>query len=96
MGDNDFPAVMANGGWADAKDKASKWLVQPRVERDRDASVVPCKERYNIESHGNSYYSQSGTDIPSGSMYSRSSFSDGSGRKPRGFEEFGITPSLLG
>ena len=49
MGDTDFPAVMANGGWDEAKDKASKW------------------KTYRS---GSSSYSQSGTDIPTGSMYS--------------------------
>ena len=74
MGDNDFPAVMANGGWDKAKDKASKW----KVYRG-----------------GSSSYSQSGTDIPTGSMYSQGEFTDGSDIAPYGYEEFGVSPILL-
>ena len=74
MGDNDFPAVMANGGWDEAKDKASKW------------------KTYRS---GSSSYSQSGTDIPTGGMYSHGEATDGSDITPYGYEEFGITPSLL-
>ena len=74
MGDTDFPAVMANGGWDEAKDKASKW----KTYRG-----------------GSSSYSQSGTHIPTGSMYSQGEFTDGSDTAPYGYEEFGITPSLL-
>jgi|TARA_R100000008_G_scaffold33607_1_gene18977 hypothetical protein len=74
MGDNDFPIVMANGGWDEAKDKASKW------------------KEYRS---GSSSYSQSGTHIPTGSMYSQGEFADGSDMSPLGYEEFGVTPSLL-
>ena len=74
MGHNDFPAVMANGGWDEAKDKASKW------------------KTYRS---GASSYSQSGTDIPTGSMYSQGEFTDGSEIAPYGYEEFGVSPSLL-
>ena len=74
MGDNDFPAVMANGGWGEAKDKASKW------------------KAYRS---GSSSYSQSGTDIPTGGMYSQGEFTDGSDIAPYGYEEFGVSPSLL-
>jgi hypothetical protein len=74
MGDNDFPTVMANGGWDEAKDKASKW------------------KEYRS---GSSSYSQSGTHIPTGSMYSRDESASGSDIAPYGYEEFGITPSLL-
>ena len=44
---------------------------------------------------GDSFYSQSGTDIPTGSMYSRSGSTDGSDISPYGFEEFGISPTLI-
>ena len=74
MGDNDFPAVMANAGWDEAKDKASKW------------------KTYRS---GSSSYSQSGTDIPTGSMHSHGEFTDGSDIAPYGYEEFGISLSLL-
>ena len=74
MGDNDFPAVMANGGRYEARDKAAKW------------------KTYRS---GSSSYSQSGTDIPTGSMFSQGEFTDGSEQAPYGYEEFGITPSLL-
>ena len=75
MGGNDFPAVMANGGWGEAKDKASKW------------------KEYRT---GSSSYSQSGTHIPTGGMYSHGESGAGSDMAPFGYEEFGITPSLLG
>ena len=74
MGDNDFPAVMANGGRDEARDKAAKW------------------KTYRS---GSSSYSQSGTDIPTGSKYSHEETADGSDVEPYGYEEFGITPSLL-
>ena len=74
MGDNDFQAVMANGGREEARDKAAKW------------------KTYRS---GSSSYSQSGTDIPTGSMYSRDESAAGSDTAPYGYEEFGITPSLL-
>ena len=44
---------------------------------------------------GSSSYSQSGTHIPTGSMYSRDESAAGSDTAPYGYEEFGITPSLL-
>ena len=74
MGDNDFPAVMANGGREEASDKAAKW------------------KTYRS---GSSSYSQSGTDIPTGSMYSHGEFTDGSDIAPYGYEEYGVSPSLL-
>ena len=74
MGDNDFPAVMANGGREEARDKADKW------------------KSYRS---GSSSYSQSGTDIPTGSMYSHGEFTDGSDIAPYGYEEYGVSPSLL-
>ena len=74
MGDNDFPAVMANGGREEARDKAAKW------------------KTYRS---GSSSYSQSATDIPTGSMYSHGEFTDGSDIAPYGYEEYGVSPSLL-
>ena len=74
MGDNDLPAVMANGGREEARDKAAKW------------------KTYRS---GSSSYSQSGTDIPTGSMYSHGEFTDGSDIAPYGYEEYGVSPSLL-
>ena len=74
MGANDFPAVMANGGREEARDKAAKW------------------KTYRS---GSSSYSQSGTDIPTGSMYSHGEFTDGSDIAPYGYEEYGVSPSLL-
>ena len=74
MGDNDFPAVMANGGREEARDKAAKW------------------KTYRS---GSSSYSQSGTDIPTVSMYSHGEFTDGSDIAPYGYEEYGVSPSLL-
>ena len=74
MGDNDFPAVMANGGREEARDTAAKW------------------KTYRS---GSSSYSQSGTDIPTGSMYSHGEFTDGSDIAPYGYEEYGVSPSLL-
>ena len=74
MGDNDFPAVMANGGREEARDKAAKW------------------KTYRS---GSSSYSQSGTDIPTGGMYSHGEFTDGSDIAPYGYEEYGVSPSLL-
>ena len=44
---------------------------------------------------GSSSYSQSGTDIPTGSMYSHGEFTDGSDIAPYGYEEYGVSPSLL-
>ena len=44
---------------------------------------------------GSSSYSQSGTDIPTGGMYSHGEATDGSEIAPYGYEAFGITPSLL-
>ena len=74
MGDTDFPAVMANGGRDEARDKAAKW---------------------KMYRSGSSSYSQSGTDIPTGGMYSHREATDGSDIAPYGYEEFGVTPSLL-
>ena len=74
MGDNDFPAVMANGGREEARDKAAKWKTYQS---------------------GSSSYSQSGTDIPTGSMYSHGEFTDGSDIAPYGYEEYGVSPNLL-
>ena len=74
MGDNDFPAVMANGGREEARDKAAKWKTYPS---------------------GSSSYSQSGTAIPTGNMYSQGEFTDGSDIAPYGYEEFGVSPILL-